>query len=63
MHKMQAAEKEVEGLRAIFNSRGCKENLIPDPELLAEGKVCYICQPPDICKGLGISSILQKFIH
>lgn len=36
---LQAAEKEVEKLRGMFSSRGCKEDLVPDPELLADGKV------------------------
>lgn len=28
-------------LRGVFATRGCKEELIPDPELLADGKVMH----------------------
>lgn len=36
---VQAAEKEVEMLMTVITTRGCKEDLVPDPELLNEGKV------------------------
>ena len=61
---MQAAEGEAAMLQAAMRARGCKEDFIPNPELLQEGKVrphgssvalmqCYyVCQrkaAPCIC--------------
>ena len=37
---VQAAESEVAAIMVVITSRGCKEIFVPNPELLAEGKVC-----------------------
>lgn len=35
----QAAEGEAAMLQAAMRARGCKEDFVPNPELLQEGKV------------------------
>ena len=56
---LQAAEKEVEMMMGVFATRGCKEDLIPDPELLNEGKVAF---PSQAATDMTPSEIFQHSI-
>ncbi|KAK9840654.1 hypothetical protein WJX81_007501 [Elliptochloris bilobata] len=40
--KQQAAEGEAAGLQAMMRTRGCKEDFVPNPELLQEGMVDFL---------------------
>ena len=44
----QAAEGEAGMLQAAMRARGCKEDFVPNPELLQEGKVQPWCLRPTL---------------
>ena len=44
----QAAEGEAAMLQAAMRTRGCKEDFVPNPELLQEGKVRPHCPGPTL---------------
>ena len=44
----QAAEGEAGMLQAAMRARGCKEDFVPNPELLQEGKVRPWCPRPTL---------------